>query len=275
MARTYIILDRTPWTFTNSNSLIVLVMITTELFKYLTSLDEFLSDLDQVGMVLERVGGELRNFGSALEFPHVKVSTTKTKVLPVPVHNLTAKVIAIPALGLLVVAIIEFSSAFLSFFDREYCGARLEDHPYGAVSDYAVENEVIPCLEVVSELGLKNTMKKSQMIFRLWVSLGFQGFEQIFPAVDERLEGRFESQTVQGSCNAGVVFENQSKSLLKKRRLNNNRVDLQLLSTVVALTVTDDESIACTLRILCSLFKIIRVFVNPSCLASIIRLGLI
>lgn len=158
-------------------------------------------------MVLQRVGGELRNFGGALKLPHVEWCTTKAKVLAVPVNNLAAKDVAMAALGLLIIAVIEFSSAILTVFHSENSGARLEDHPYGAVSDDAVEDEVISCLEVVSELGLKDAMEKFQMIFRLWVLLRFQGFKQILPAVDECLEGCFKSQTIQSGCDSGIVFE--------------------------------------------------------------------
>ena len=250
-------------------------MVTTELFKRFASLDECLFDLGQVGMILERVGGKLRNLGSAFKLPHVELCITKAKVLTVPVNNLAAKNIAIATLGLLIMAIIEFGGAILSVFRSENNGAGFEDHPYGAVSDDAVENEVISCLEVVSELGLKGTMEYFQMAYRLGVFLGFQSFKQVFPAVDECLEGRFEGQTVQGSCDARIVFEDQPEYLFEKRRLNYDRVDLQLLSTIVAFAVADEEGISCTLCVLCGLFKVIRVFVNPSGLASIVRLGLV
>ena len=113
------------------------------------------------------------------------------------------------------------------------------------------------------------------MTSRLRVMLGFQGFKQVFASVDNCLEGCFESQTVQGSRDAGIVFENRAEYFFEKRRLNYNRIDLQLLSTIVAFAITDEEGISCTLCILCSLFKVVRVFVDPSGLASIVRLGLV
>ena len=113
------------------------------------------------------------------------------------------------------------------------------------------------------------------MFFSFRVLLEFQGFKQILPAVDECLEGCFESQTVQRSCDTGVFFEDRAEYLLKKRRLNDNRIDLQLLSAVVAFAVPDEQSIACAFCVLCNIFKVIGVLVNPSRLASVVGLGLI
>ena len=70
---TYIVFYRTPWTLTNGNSLIILVVVTTKRFESFTSLHECLFDLGQVRMILERVGGEPRDFGSAFKFPYVEV----------------------------------------------------------------------------------------------------------------------------------------------------------------------------------------------------------
>ena len=177
MARTDVVFDRAPRTFTNGNSLIVLVMVATEPLERYASLDERLLDLDQIGVILERVGGKLGDFGSAFEFPHIKLGTSEAETFTVPVNDLAAESVALSAAGLLVIASVEPSSAILSVLDSEDGSAGLEDHPYGAISNDAVEDEVVSCLEVVSELSLQDAVEEFQMSFRLQILLGFQGFK--------------------------------------------------------------------------------------------------
>ena len=158
-------------------------------------------------MIFERVGGKLGDLGSAFEFPDMKLGTSEAERLTVPVNDLAIEIVAFSAPGFLGIASVEPGSAVLSVFYSEDGSAGFEDHPDGAVSNDAIEDEVVSCLEVVSELNLQDAVEKLQMRFRLRILLGFQGLKQVLPAVDEGLKGCFEGQTVQVCRDAGVVYE--------------------------------------------------------------------
>src|ERR1700677_3722588 len=97
-------------------------------------------------------------------------------------------------------------------------------------------------------------------------SLVFSRGEEIckfLPAVDKAGKRCLEHEAVKCRGDAGVFLQGDAKGLLEKWALDDDGVNLILLSTVVALLVAYEERVLCSLGTFCSVDSIIWLFGNP------------
>lgn len=166
-------------------------------------------------------------------------------------------------------------SALATIDNAENNATRLEDRPEELMSHDTICDEALPGRYSIAKLLLQDPVEQVNMALGAHVYLVVSGLAELFPSVDKRLERSLEFHTVKFHGNTRISLQDVAEEFLERLALDDYRVDLERLASIVALGISYNQSILAGLGILTRLDEVIWIFIRPRCATSLVGLCLI